>query len=109
MNRQLWEILAEERIGSHELAEGDRFLSDRHCVVDTERVEDRGQKHVLSNERKLAVPLHKRLGVLERLVDFSERNDLVHGVADHDQDESRHGNDQIPQFTLVEHDEEASI
>ena len=36
VDRELGEVLEEESIGAHELAESDRLLEDRHCVADAE-------------------------------------------------------------------------
>ena len=38
MDRQLREVLAEERVSTHQLAKHDWLLKDVHRVVDTERV-----------------------------------------------------------------------
>ena len=51
MNRQLGEILREERHKAHKLSKDEGFAKHIEGVVNAEGVQNGGKEHVLSNER----------------------------------------------------------
>ena len=70
MNGELRQILAEESIGTHEFSICDFLPTDGICIANTKSIEHCCQKHVFSDERELAIPLHVRLCMLEIVVHF---------------------------------------
>ena len=49
MDRQLREVLKEERVRAHQFPKDNGPLEDVDCVVDTEGIKNRGQQHILAN------------------------------------------------------------
>ena len=89
MDRELWEILEKESVGTHELTESDGSLEKCDCVTDAEGVKYGGHQHVLADECKETVSLHDWQRVLQITIDPAQSEDLNHRVGEHKQYEDR--------------------
>ena len=71
MDGQLREILCEEGDEAHKFTKDQRLPKEIERVIDAERVNDSGQEHILSNERRETSVLQVRLieywALLDRL------------------------------------------
>eukprot|EP00354_Favella_ehrenbergii_P011411 CAMPEP_0170459890 /NCGR_PEP_ID=MMETSP0123-20130129/6432_1 /TAXON_ID=182087 /ORGANISM="Favella ehrenbergii, Strain Fehren 1" /LENGTH=134 /DNA_ID=CAMNT_0010724635 /DNA_START=643 /DNA_END=1049 /DNA_ORIENTATION=- len=103
------EVLEEERVGAHQLTEGNRLFAQCHSVADAEGVEDGSEQHVLTDESQETVALHDRQRVLQVAINATKAENLRHWVTQHEHDENRNWNDQVPHLALDQHHKEAGV
>ena len=68
VDAELWEVLAEEGVSSHEFSVSDVSFIDYCRIVNAESIKYGCKEHILSDERKLAITFHVRLSMSKTVV-----------------------------------------